>query len=192
MFGNNPISQEILNQISNEEFLKELFLTPDGTLFLDPVREATAEEFWLYHQKSVYLPGSLYQNTHGESFRTVGTPLNRAQQFRLMKNQTVISPTNPAGCSLTSKRAGIPSGSSLLAFFRYRGKTVLIIAGDAVNRRSYTVIIPSATESDDFLFTQFKKTLHLCDPSLAAHIDDWLYEAEAKIAYPRHHAHKEG
>lgn len=187
MFGNHPISQEILNKISKEDFLKELYLTPDGTLFLNPTKEATAEEFWIYHQKAVYLPGSLYLKTHGE-FRTVGTTLDREQQFRLLKNQTTISPVNPAGCYLTSKRAGIPSGSSLFAFFRYRGKTGLIIAGDAAQRRSYTALIPSAAESDDLLFAQFKQVLHLWEPSLAAHLDVRLAETEETNGL---HVHKE-
>jgi len=169
MFINEPAAQEVLDWISNESHFKELVLTPDGTLFVDPARETKADEFWIYSQNVIYLPGSLYVNYNGE-FRTVGAPLDKELWIKLMKNKTVIQPLKEGGYCLDSRYAGIPSGSSLIAFFRYRGKAVWIIAGNVISRRSLTVILEATDENDALLVNSFTQYLQRTNSELAAHL----------------------
>lgn len=166
MIVNESITKEILFWITEKDHFKELSLTPDGTLFVDPARETKVDEFWIYSQKVVYLPGSLYVNYNGE-FHTFGAPLDKELRIKLMKNKTVIQPLKDGGCGLDSRRAGIPSGSTLIAFFRYRGKAVFIIAGDVVSRRSLTVILEATAENDAMLLSSFKHYLQRADSEVA-------------------------
>ena len=166
MFVNEPITKEILFWITEKDHFKELSLTPDGTLFVDPARETAADEFWIYYQGAVYLPGTLYVNANGD-FCTYGAPLDKELRIKLMKNQTAIRPLKDGGCCVDSRYAGIPSGSSLIAFFRYRGKAVWIIAGNEVSRRSLTVILEATAENDALLCSSFGHYLHRADPEVA-------------------------
>lgn len=166
MFINEPAAQEVLDWISNENHFKELVLSPEKRLFVDPDKEVAADEFWLYYQDVVYLPGSLHVN-HNGVFQTFGEPLTKDLKIRLMKNKTVITPLKGGGCSISGKRAGIPTGSTLIAFFRYSGRAVWIIAGDMVSRHSSTVIMEATAENDALLAYAFIKYLQRANAKLA-------------------------
>ena len=158
MEATNQVHQEILNWISNEGDFKQLTLTPNGELFINPGRTAKADDFWIYHRPAVYLGGSLYTNCDGD-FHSFGEDLTRDQSFMLMKNRTEIRLLGHGDVQLFSKNAGIPTGSTLIAFFRYRSKVVLIIAGNAINRRSHTLILAETEENNALLFREFSEIL---------------------------------
>ena len=153
--------------LAGDQF-KELILTPCGELFINPGKTIEAEDFWLYFKPDMYMEGALYANCNGE-FRTWGTTIPHAQSFKLLKNQTAISLLSD-GIQLFSKRAGIPVGSTLIAFFHYRQKVVLIIAGDAFNRRSRTLITDESETNNSFFFQEFVLILNQYDPNMAVQL----------------------
>lgn len=153
--------------LAGDQF-KELILTPCGELFINPGKTIEAEDFWLYFKPDMYMEGALYANCNGE-FHTFGKALTSEQNFELMKNKTEISLFRD-GVQLFSKRAGIPVGSTLIAFFHYRQKVVLIIAGDAFNRRSRTLITDESETNHSFFFQEFALILNQYDPNMAAQL----------------------
>lgn len=168
MVTNNPRNQEILSWISEENHFKELILTSSGNLFINPERTIEAEEYWFYYKPAVYLEGELYTNTNCE-FRSLGKALTSDLDVKLMKNKTEIG-LFCDGVQIFSKRAGIPVGSTLIVLFRYRHKMVLIVAGDAFNRRSRTVIVDESETNDSFFFDEFTLILRQYDPKVAAQL----------------------
>lgn len=163
MVTNNSIHEEILDCISNSGHFKELVLTPNGELFIDPGRTIKADSFCLYYKPAIYLDGSLYTNCVGESC-SCGTELSEEISFSIMKNKTTLTPISEGGVQLFSRNGGIPKGSSFTAFFRYSGKVVWIIAGDAVNHRSYTILMDDTEEFTTVLFCKFADRLRQLDP----------------------------
>ena len=165
----NQIHQEILNWISNEGDFKQLTLTPNGELFINPDRTVKADDFWVYNKPAVYWGGSLYTNRDGD-FHSFGEDLTRDRSFMLMKNRTEIRLLKHGDVQLFSKNAGSPIGSTLIAFFRYRTKAVAIFAGDAFKRRSDTLIVEATEENTALLFKEFSEILGKCDPKMAANL----------------------
>lgn len=164
----NQSNQEILNWISSEGHFKELILTPSGKLFINPSKTVEAEAFWVYYKPSVYLEGALYTNCNGE-YHTFGKALTSDRSFQLMRNKTEIALLCD-GVQLFSKRAGIPVGNTIIAFFRYRQKVVVIIAGDVISRHSHTFIAESDEGRDALMFEEFTQILGCYDPKLAIHV----------------------
>ena len=168
MSVNNPVAQEILSCISEENHFKELILTPSGNLFINPSKTVEAEEFYLYYKPAVYLDGELHTKCNGE-YHTFGKALTSDQSFQLMRNKTEIALLCD-GVQLFSKRAGIPVGNTIIAFFRYRQKVVVIIAGDVISRHSHTFIAESDEGRDALMFEEFTQILGCYDPKLAIHV----------------------
>ena len=160
-------SQRIFNWICDDGKFRNLNLTTEGELFIDPEQEVAADWFWLYSD------GTFSMKENGE-FHCVGDRLDAAHTFETIVGKTAMNPIEDVGFFLRSQGPVLDADQAFLALLQYKEVLAMVVAVGSISPRIYMTLLDHTPEDEAFMKINFTDLLRRCNSDMV----DFLTESQ--------------